>query len=117
MLKVKLETVKEIEIPGVDVALEIVDGQIRTVRIGQYVIEAAGDYTKTMRILAPAKPKMVKKFRADFEVAVNGEPHGKVLVGDFDSEFDAQDALRNVEGVDADRANGRVFKVEVEVED
>jgi hypothetical protein len=114
MSKVKLETVKTMSLPGISVEIQELDGLVRSVTVGPYTIE--GIYGNGIRIMGPAAPKVEKRWRAEVVVAA-GEtepPHGSVVVGDFENEYEASGALAKLVGINVSAK--RVREVEVEVD-
>jgi len=104
---VKTETVKDADfvIPGVETRVWRENGSIRGIEVGGFLIGSDTSYA-ALRITGPAKPKLVKRFRA--QIAHNGETVR--VFGDFETEGEAQEALADF----PERFGPNVVEVEVE---
>jgi len=104
---VKTETVKDADfvIPGVETRVWRENGSIRGIEVGGFLIGSDTSYA-ALRITGPAKPKLVKRFRAQFALA--GKPVQEI--GDFENEDEAHNALDDI----PEHLNPNVVEVEVE---
>lgn len=94
----KLESIKGTPVlPGYEVTRQVVDGTTKEVLIeGQGVLLAIQtDGYSGIRVLGPAKPKMIKRWKAEI-IKPNSEEPG-LLVGIFDDRWAADEYFSKLE--------------------
>lgn len=105
---IRLESVRKDFVVGeMPVTLVIVDGSIKELRFGSYIVTS--EYGG-LRVMTAAAPRKVKKHRL-FVVAGSQ----KLAVGDYDSEMEAKEALAELPGIESSATS--IEQVEVEVDE